>query len=304
MDEIKEIIRKILSERGVERTTRWGRNSHHYTSYKYGDFFIEKVNGYEDDNLCAYGISVKYHDQQVCSFDNPNNDDFERGDWTDQLRHLVENGIPEMDQATRDELQDPDYGKISLRNLPIDNFFAPIEDYQIGDSTRQAIEGLQADLQAAEEGNADAQCNLGIRYNRDGVYGVAQDYETAARWFRLSAAQGNAQAQHYLGYYYENGLGGVGQDYAIATQWFHRAAAQGFILAQRALGDYYQDGRAGITDRAEALKWYTLACEQDSHPWDHCHARRHLLQQMTQEEIDEAEHRVRQFKHQQRGEHT
>lgn len=49
---------------------------------------------------------------------------------------------------------------------------------------------------AAEQGDADAQNLLGLRY-LDG-YGVKQDYQEGERWLREAAAHGNADAQHNL----------------------------------------------------------------------------------------------------------
>ena len=65
-------------------------------------------------------------------------------------------------------------------------------------------------LPIAEQGNADAQYNLGIMY--DNGYGVPQDYAEAVRWYRLAAEQGYAKAQFVLGVMYDNGRG-VPQDY-------------------------------------------------------------------------------------------
>ncbi len=45
--------------------------------------------------------------------------------------------------------------------------------------------------------------------------GVAQDYVAAVRWFRAAAEQGNAEAQYDLGLMYLEGLG-VTQDKAEA----------------------------------------------------------------------------------------
>jgi hypothetical protein len=49
---------------------------------------------------------------------------------------------------------------------------------------------------AAENGNADAQFNLGIA-NLNGLT-VARDLEEAKKWFRLAAAQGHAKAERKL----------------------------------------------------------------------------------------------------------
>jgi TPR repeat protein len=45
---------------------------------------------------------------------------------------------------------------------------------------------------AADQSNADAQCNLGLMY-ADG-WGVPKDIVRALMWFNLSAAQGNQEA--------------------------------------------------------------------------------------------------------------
>ncbi|WP_371926156.1 hypothetical protein [Pseudomonas sp. LPB0260] len=57
---------------------------------------------------------------------------------------------------------------------------------------------------AAEQGNANAQFNLGARY-ANGL-GVAKDLQTAAYWYRLAADQGHAKAKERL-----QMLAGVGE---------------------------------------------------------------------------------------------
>jgi len=56
--------------------------------------------------------------------------------------------------------------------------------------------------------------------------GVPQDYKTAVKWYRLAAEQGNANAQTNLGWMYDNGTG-VLQDYVRAHMWFNIAAISG-----------------------------------------------------------------------------
>ena len=58
---------------------------------------------------------------------------------------------------------------------------------------------------AAEQGDANAQFNLGLRH-ADGR-GVPQDDVEAVRWYRLAADQGNADAKKNLELMYANGLG-------------------------------------------------------------------------------------------------
>jgi TPR repeat protein len=53
-----------------------------------------------------------------------------------------------------------------------------------------------------------------------------RDYATAVRLVRPLAEQGDANAQYYLGVFYDNGLG-VPQDKVRAYMWFTLSAAQG-----------------------------------------------------------------------------
>ncbi len=46
------------------------------------------------------------------------------------------------------------------------------------------------------------------------------------KWYHKAAAQGNASAQHNLGYMYTRGLG-VPRDYVRAHMWLSLAAAKG-----------------------------------------------------------------------------
>ena len=79
-------------------------------------------------------------------------------------------------------------------------------------------------LQAAEQGNADAQYALGGMYDQG--QGVHQDYAQAVQWFRKAAEQGNVEAQHNLGAVYANGQG-VRRNHKIAKEWFGKACDNG-----------------------------------------------------------------------------
>jgi TPR repeat protein len=82
----------------------------------------------------------------------------------------------------------------------------------------------------AEQGNAEAQFNLGSLYYQG--WGVPQDYREAARWLRKAAEQGHGFAQATLGTIYAEGLQGViEKDPPQALMWFILAAAQGDMEA-------------------------------------------------------------------------
>ena len=68
---------------------------------------------------------------------------------------------------------------------------------------------------SAEQGDANAQYNLGNRYRKG--EGVPQDDKEAVKWFRKSAEQGDASAQCNLGVMYYLGEG-VPQDYKEAVR--------------------------------------------------------------------------------------
>ena len=84
----------------------------------------------------------------------------------------------------------------------------------------------------AEQGNANAQYNLGIMYDKG--RSVIQNYKTAMKWYRRAGKQGNASAQYALGLIYDSGQV-VPQDYKTAVKWYRLSAKQGYALAQNNL---------------------------------------------------------------------
>lgn len=78
---------------------------------------------------------------------------------------------------------------------------------------------------------------------------------------RKLAEQGDADAQWNLGVRYHHG-DGVPQDDAVAVKWFQRAAEQGYVLAQGALGADYWAGRGVHKDLSKSYFWSTLAMAQ------------------------------------------
>ena len=112
---------------------------------------------------------------------------------------------------------------------------------------------------AANQGNAQAQCNLGFCYDKG--QGVAQSYTEAVKWYRKAADQGFARAQYNLGVSYEKGEG-VAQSYTEAVKWYRKAADQGYASAQSNLGYCYKYGQGVAQSYTEAVKWYRKAADQ------------------------------------------
>jgi TPR repeat protein len=111
----------------------------------------------------------------------------------------------------------------------------------------------------AEQGNANAQRNLGLMY--DNGDGVQENDKTAVKWYTLAAEQGLDQAQSNLGLMYENGIG-VQENHEIAVKWYTLAAEQGLDQAQSNLGFMYYNGKGVTQDYETSAKWYALAAEQ------------------------------------------
>ncbi|MDM8559768.1 tetratricopeptide repeat protein [Candidatus Parabeggiatoa sp. HSG14] len=83
---------------------------------------------------------------------------------------------------------------------------------------------------AAEQGNAQAQFELGKAYYKH------EEYEQAIDWLREAALQGYIEAQFELGkVHYDR------EEYKQAINWLHKAAMQGYIEAKFELGKTYYE---------------------------------------------------------------
>jgi TPR repeat protein len=112
---------------------------------------------------------------------------------------------------------------------------------------------------AAAQGDAGAQCNLGVCYERG--QGVREDAEKAVEWYRKAAAQGDADAQFNLALCYANGEG-VSKDAEKAVEWYRKAAALGQAQAQFNLGARYERGQGVREDAETAVEWFRKAAAQ------------------------------------------
>ena len=154
---------------------------------------------------------------------------------------------------------------------------------------------ITALLKAAEQGDAQAQFKLGVRYDHGD--GVEENKEIAFMWTHKAADQGNSEALSDLGERYICGSGtekneekgfeclhkAAEQGYAAAQcnvgvmyangvvvekdgkkafMWFSKAAEQGYAAAQCNVGLMYADGTGVEKDEKEALQWYLKAAEQ------------------------------------------
>jgi TPR repeat protein len=97
-------------------------------------------------------------------------------------------------------------------------------------------------------------------FNDGWVASEEGDYKTAFNEWKPLADQGDADAQHSLGWMYGNGRG-VLKDYKQAVKWYQKAADQGGADAQHNLGVMYAYGKGVLKDLSKAKYWIKKAYE-------------------------------------------
>ena len=110
---------------------------------------------------------------------------------------------------------------------------------------------------AAEHGNAEAQVRYGLML-KDGR-GTAQNPGEALQWLERAAQQKSGLAMFTLGYAYQKGILGQQVDVKKAIQWYEGAATQGHPGAMVNLGLMQMDGTAGPPNFQKAYFWFYMA---------------------------------------------
>ena len=126
--------------------------------------------------------------------------------------------------------------------------------WQAGNSSgpaaiRAVLPGLE---EAAEAGDVEAQCQMGVIYWRGKI-----DIEKAVGWLERASGSGHPEACRLLGFLLDNG-DGVPQDRERAVELFLQGAEGGDRFAQYNTGIHFQN--AGNMD--EAIRWFRRAVQQ------------------------------------------
>ncbi len=140
------------------------------------------------------------------------------------------------------------------------SLFLLIISFAISAVAQQLPKEVQSELQKAQQGDVEAQCNMGDIYY-DGYKEIEKDYNQSYYWFRKAAEQNHPRAQYNLGISYFHGQG-VAQDYKEALVWIEKAANQGLSNAQNLAGICYELGRGVSPNQEKAVYWYRKAAEQ------------------------------------------
>ena len=123
---------------------------------------------------------------------------------------------------------------------------------------------------SADGGCAKAQWKLGEWYY-NGEFAAQKgnpnekDYKNAVKYYRLSAAQDDREAQCSLGICYARGRG-VPRNSQTAAEWYQKAANQDEPEAQHLLSVYLAEGASSSRDRDEARKLLIASAKQGYMP--------------------------------------
>ncbi len=136
----------------------------------------------------------------------------------------------------------------------------------------------------AEQGNADAQLELGGMYFAGN--GIPKDESEAVKWTTRAAEQDNTSAQVHLGWMLLKGLGAP-RDEEAGVGWIRRAAELGQDRAQFSLGWLYVEGWGVPQEVVEAYKFAHLSAEQGNAQG--AELRSFLAQKLSPEQVTEAQ---------------
>ncbi len=134
-------------------------------------------------------------------------------------------------------------------------------NYRDGDGVDpDPTEAFRQFLEAAEQGNAEAQLEVAKDYlNDEGA--VPVDFEKAVAWLQKSEAQGNLDARSNLGWCLAKGYGGT-RDPVKAEALMRDAAGKGNLLAMSGLARIHSGDVEGFeANPEEAFRWYGTAAE-------------------------------------------
>lgn len=171
------------------------------------------------------------------------NDKFTRVNFTSIFGDFEKAYSINTSSAKSEEPKEPDRQEASLQNKDSEEL------------SSLTLDQLQA---KAESGDVEAINEVGRRYY-DGI-DVKQDGGEAAKWFRKTASQGNADGQYGLGLFYATGAGETNSKEAVS--WFLKAAEQGHSSAQNFLGVCYLEGKGIPQSDTEAARCFKRSAEQ------------------------------------------
>lgn len=117
-------------------------------------------------------------------------------------------------------------------------------------------------LEFAKDRNGRAQRMIGDMFFFGWADKITKDIETARRWYRRAALNGDVDAKYNMGVLLDQGLGDMPRNPDEAVKWFRSAAKDGHIAAQLNLGNMYSRGEGIEKNERRASQWYLRAATQ------------------------------------------
>ncbi len=116
------------------------------------------------------------------------------------------------------------------------------------------LKSLPSLIQAAEEGDLNAQHDLAAFYATDDLSGLKNVAE-AIKWYTIAAEHGHVESQYDLGFMLILGEG-TERNVPTGLRWMEQSAVNGYIYATSVLSDTYSKGLYGIAPDAEKAAYW------------------------------------------------
>ncbi|SEQ47005.1 Sel1 repeat-containing protein [Virgibacillus subterraneus] len=132
------------------------------------------------------------------------------------------------------------------------------------ETSEEQLYGLQLLRELADTGNQQAQKEIGDIYF-EGKLGIS-NLKEALKWYTLAAENDYFIAREKMNktkYKLAQQYLDTGEVQLYGLQLLRELADTGNQQAQKEIGDIYFEGKLGTSNLKEALKWYTLAAEND-----------------------------------------
>lgn len=107
-------------------------------------------------------------------------------------------------------------------------------------------------LKECELKETDSNCNLIKGHMLVYGEGIKQNIKEGFELTKLSAEQGNIDAQYNLGLFYQNGIG-TSKNNKEAASWYEKASNQKSVFAKNNLGIMYYSGKGVVRNKKKAL---------------------------------------------------
>ena len=186
-------------------------------------------------------IIIKYHD---------------RGINFDQIEHLIEQPISQLNQTVDDLLN----WLIKNQNTSQYIWFLGLFYYYNIGINENGSKAFKLFLKAADNNYSIAQVYLAKCYC-DG-YGIESNKEFAFNWYQISVENGSIIGQFYLGYCYKFGIG-TSKNEKGSINWYQKAANNKNTTAILYLADCYRLGKGIEKNEIKAFEYYKILAEKE-----------------------------------------